>query len=370
MTWKQTYAARDWNSDFANWMGQLDDDVLIRDLSIPGTHDTAAKRGSTHFEESETQTWTIEQQLNNGIRFLDLRVKRKGSDELAMWHGGDFIWDYYDANSQNQLYFRTVYAKCVEWLAAHPRETIIVSIKDEEHEPSDFGTATALDLTNRVYTILTEVNRQYVTPTGFHGMWHNHDVSCTLGQTRGRVILWRRFAGTGGIDDLHTPGVDLVGLSEQYDNTKHAHTGHFVVQDYYKGSLQEKAESWLRLAHQAYASRHDEQNIGRRYQPLNFASKAGKTPQYNANVMNLLVTKWLGVSMNMPAGPLRQGKDPDPDKHRFRSGYGVIPFDFPDSNLIDYVIRTNFRYTYDIDAFEWGHEFRKRLIEEAATKDT
>jgi hypothetical protein len=79
-----------------NFPPSLEDDVLIRDLSIPGTHDSAAKRGFTRFERSETQAWNIEEQLSNGVRFLDLRVRIKGTTELAMWHGGDFIRDYYE----------------------------------------------------------------------------------------------------------------------------------------------------------------------------------------------------------------------------------------------------------------------------------
>src|SRR5262245_31557222 len=136
MAWQQKDPTHAWDNNRATWMSLLDDDVLIRDLSIPGTHDSTALKGMTHYEVSETQNWKVEEQLENGIRFLDLRVKRKddGSNELAMWHGSDFIYDPYSSNSHDQLYFRTVIEKCVDWLQRHSTETIIISVKDEEND--------------------------------------------------------------------------------------------------------------------------------------------------------------------------------------------------------------------------------------------
>jgi hypothetical protein len=128
----------------------------------------------------------------------------------------------------------------VQWLAAHPKETLIISIKNEQNEAKDFDSESALDIRSLVYTILTDVHRPHMSPTGFQGMWHNHNVSCILGQARGKVILWRRFAGEDNSEDASTPGVDLVDLSLSYDNTKKALPGNFLVQDYYQGSLKER----------------------------------------------------------------------------------------------------------------------------------
>jgi hypothetical protein len=56
MTWNQVNGPV-WDHDLSQWMSQLDDDLLIRDLSIPGTHDSAALRGFAHFDMSVTQDW-------------------------------------------------------------------------------------------------------------------------------------------------------------------------------------------------------------------------------------------------------------------------------------------------------------------------
>jgi hypothetical protein len=316
----------------------------------------------------------VETQLDNGIRFLDLRVKRKtASNELAMWHGDDFLYDPYRPDTQDQLYFRTVIEKCVEWLERHPRETLIISVKDEES--SGGGT----DLGRDVYRVLTEVNTQHKAPTNpkFHGMWHGHGVDCTLKQARGRLILWRRFVTPKEHDDLQFPGVDLTQLNYTYDNTKDAAladvngTKLVAVQDYYKGSLKDKMQALLSLANRAYDSRRDPHNVYNGLAVLNFVSKAGKKPSYNAQVLNPLLSRWLEQMTQRPTGAVRDPakSNADPDTSRFRSGYGVIPMDFPDKDLITQITQTNFRWTYQINAFESGSALWNELVGLAAKKD-
>jgi hypothetical protein len=362
-------------------MTQLDDNVLIRDLSIPGTHDSAAMKGYTHFEMSETQDWRVDAQLTNGIRFLDLRVKRKDtSGELAMWHGLDFIFDPFKPGTQDQLYFRKVIEECVAFLERNPSETIIISVKDEENSWDQFWSAAATDLGTRVYRILTDVNKKNNAPTNpnYHGMWHGSSVDCTLKEARGRLILWRRFTPPVKNDDASFPGVDLSELSGTYDKTRGATVADangnklFAVQDLYEGTLKDKMEVWLELANRAHDSRRDPNNGDRRLQCLNFASKAGKTPKYNANLMNPLINVWLTQMTVPPTGNVRNSQwgPNDPAAWRFRSGYGVIPMDFPDLALIDRIIQANFTWTYQINAFESGSALWGTLVQRAGISDS
>ena len=56
------------------WMKDVDDNTLITTMSIPGTHDS----GATHsiFDVAgKCQDTTIKQQLELGVRFLDLRLQ-------------------------------------------------------------------------------------------------------------------------------------------------------------------------------------------------------------------------------------------------------------------------------------------------------
>src|SRR5215471_3836160 len=64
-------------------------------MNIPGTHDSCAR--TNHFAYADKcQTWSITEQLNNGIRFLDLRLNYNNDNNrdahgftgYDIYHGG------------------------------------------------------------------------------------------------------------------------------------------------------------------------------------------------------------------------------------------------------------------------------------------
>ena len=71
------------------WISCLSDDLSLSEMSIPGTHNSAAYKiegswinraftgitGSISIDVWQTQDWTIEQQLRNGIRYFDVRLR-------------------------------------------------------------------------------------------------------------------------------------------------------------------------------------------------------------------------------------------------------------------------------------------------------
>ena len=77
-----------------NWMGLLDDQIPISRIKIPGTHNSTA--GPTLSKQSvvgyfggfaaKCQDMTIEKQLAEGIRYLDIRLILKG-ESLENYHG-------------------------------------------------------------------------------------------------------------------------------------------------------------------------------------------------------------------------------------------------------------------------------------------
>ncbi len=64
-----------------NWMATLDNNKLISDITIPGTHDTMAFYGGPM---AKCQAWSLMNQLKAGIRYLDLRVS---GFKLKIMHG-------------------------------------------------------------------------------------------------------------------------------------------------------------------------------------------------------------------------------------------------------------------------------------------
>lgn len=148
------------------WMASQPDATSLAALSIPGTHDSAA-RFEPQAGLAMTQDLTIAEQLAAGVRYLDLRC-RHVDDGFLLYHG---------AIDQNQT-FEELLATLTEFLDEHPTETIIASVK-EEATPS--GNTRPFDATFTSY--LTD-------------RWSTAPTVPTLGDVRGKVVLLRRFSST------------------------------------------------------------------------------------------------------------------------------------------------------------------------------
>ncbi len=102
---------------FPTWMSQLSDNRRLTEISIPGTHDSAAR---STISLAETQSMTITKQLEAGIRAFDIRC-RHINDAFAMHHDRIFL----------NLVFDDVLDMSCNFLRSNPRETIIMRIKEE-----------------------------------------------------------------------------------------------------------------------------------------------------------------------------------------------------------------------------------------------
>ncbi len=100
------------------WMKFLDDTVSITNISIPGSHNSCSYNTSSSF--SKCQTYDLEQQLNMGVRYLDLRFTLKNG-ELKMYHGWDNL----------NLPFETCLSTVKTFLEKHPSEIILLRLQRE-----------------------------------------------------------------------------------------------------------------------------------------------------------------------------------------------------------------------------------------------
>lgn len=112
-----------------SWMAMyLDDKAHVGDVSIPGTHDSAAYKmnGFSFFAEpwAKTQAWTITQQLNEGIRYLDLRV----NDDMSMHHGIAWV-------GENLRYHLK---EICRFLDQHPQDFVFVRLKAEQGNSNSY----------------------------------------------------------------------------------------------------------------------------------------------------------------------------------------------------------------------------------------
>lgn len=220
MTLKQVY---DDLHTPANWMAGVIGTTPVTALSIPGTHDSGTEKADLT-GMSHCQNFDIRRQLEDGIRFLDIRLSKvaapvRPDDPLSIFHG----------LAPCGITFGQVLDWCEEFLYRHPDETILMSVKNE-NSLGDISDAFATYL-NRYFYLYYRSNRL-----------------ATLDEARGRVVFFFRFPFS--IREGEIPGINpaRVGISFydwQDDVTfsfKNNEGQQFQIEDNYKSyDTREKA---------------------------------------------------------------------------------------------------------------------------------
>ncbi len=174
--------------DERNWMRDINGSTKLTHLTIPGTHDSAAFRTTSL---AETQDWSIRQQLENGIRFFDIRISNRiGSvNDFELRHGDIFLGSFNDL----------VMDEVESFLDAHDGEVIFMSIK---HEKPNFLADDGLDI--------SRLNQDYINAPGTKFYQHSITGSTELDTVRSHIVLFNRY----------TPNNDSVGIGWKNDLLK------------------------------------------------------------------------------------------------------------------------------------------------------
>jgi 1-phosphatidylinositol phosphodiesterase len=179
----------------ANWMSTIADSTLLSKMSIPGTHDTMTYE--TYLPWTRTQDTSLMQQLDDGIRYLDIRLGglQVGSGishgNLGVYHGSIYL---------DATFLTTVIATCQTFLAENPSETIIMSIKDEH----------ANGLTNNQFARIADTimkNSQKAGEAHNEPLFYTGTSVPELGTVRGQIVLLRRYP------DPHKEGINASSWS-------------------------------------------------------------------------------------------------------------------------------------------------------------
>lgn len=135
----------------------------------------------------QCQSMSLQHQLDSGIRVLDIRC-RHIDNVLTMHHGRIYL----------HLSFGHVLSTLATWLAAHPREAVLMRVR-QEHRPA--GNSRSFEDTYKSYM---QQYRQY--------MWEYREGNDnpSLGQIRGRVVLLQNFASTGMVGGLMAWGYSTM----------------------------------------------------------------------------------------------------------------------------------------------------------------
>jgi 1-phosphatidylinositol phosphodiesterase len=211
-----TVSAADLDTGLADWMSLVDDTTPITDMTIPGTHDSGAMY-EPFSGTAKTQDLGITEQLNIGVRYLDIRL-RHYQDSLVVHHGSIY----------QHLNFDDVLIEATAFLAEHPTETIFMQVS-EEYEA--YNNTRTFEETFVTY----ETNEEYAD------FWWTHSYLPELGDVRGKIVLLRRFSGSfwtsGGISVTGWSDNDEFDLYDTRSTRIH-------IQDYYKVKSTTNNNKW------------------------------------------------------------------------------------------------------------------------------
>ncbi len=293
----------------ADWMARLDDSLRLNEIVIPGSHDSATQYSQLAFV-TKCQALSIEEQLEAGYRYLDIRLgfgdtEEESARRLILMHGftkcrkGPMPWD-------GTLYLKDVLDQCEAFLEKHPGETVIFNVKYEHGtDPVEvFENSLILgELQERGDTVLLT------------------DTIPTLGEARGKLVLMRRFedqADLGAKSGIPACWPDQGGneavsrYSEKIDQNQYQ----LWVQDRYCYGTEDKWD--------AFRAGIQESELGPKRLSIHFLSTKGTAayghPYHFARQLNDRL-------MKLPSEELR----------------GWIIVDFGDAELAKHIWSANFK---------------------------
>lgn len=271
--------------DRSNWMSLLGQRMPLNAVIIPGTHDSGALYSIADVS-GKCQTLTVADQLQIGVRFLDIRLQLV-DNELCVVHS------FVDQKTK----FADMMADIAAFLRKNPSEFLIVSFKqDADPKRSDVAFAETLESLLREYDDI--LNSSTTLPA-------------TVGEARGKMHVIARYADA-------TLGVPCYDGWK--DDDSFVLNGLYIQDNYRVDSSEEKFYDIV--------TAFEEANTGEYALVLNYTScyLTGGFPPIYAGLPAHDIHFWLRESLPLTDGPL-----------------GVLLCDFMTSELADLIIGRNFQ---------------------------
>ncbi len=316
--------------DYGNWMSYLPDDMLINEINMPGTHDSGTRYCSSLASEpfARAQDWTIKEQLENGIRVLDVRLNipldvwnERNTGTTSTWerlyvYHGPIVMLKSDSRSMITAENMSL-ADIIEWttdfLKDHDKEVVVIKLQEEGGLPGPWDQATMDALSDFRKHCKEEYERNHGdVPYVFYAQG---DKIPTLHDVRGRIVFLTNEKDHGTDQKTYTKFEDhcdvmaswkKIWLSETFDRS---YTKQKLLP--YKttfGADKDNDDSW------------DEPRVKLVHTSSNTAPDPRGRPSAVAEAINPWVENYPFVRGNR---------------------YGWILMDFPTEKMIDKVIQTN-----------------------------
>lgn len=274
-----------------SWMAGLQDNISISKISIPGTHDSGARIDAPVVTgTAKTQDLSIAEQLNAGVRFLDIRC-RHIDNSFTIHHGAIY---------QN-LNFDDVLNACYAFLESHPSETIIMSVK-EEHDASNITRS------------FESTFDSYIQKNP--SKWDLGTNIPTLGEVRGKIRLLRRFSAQTA------KGINATSWADNTTFEINNPGAQLKVQDYYK--VTNNDDKWNGIYNLLNEAKSNTSN--RLF--INFTSG------YKPGIFGIPSIPTVSNAINPKLKTFFQSNT--------KGSYGIMPMDFVNAELAELIVKTNF----------------------------
>eukprot|EP01031_Cornospumella_fuschlensis_P032553 gene32553-39360_t len=291
------------------WMKRVANGTRITDLTIPGTHDSGTKNGPRDIVTQAvlghgviTQDLSIKEQLELGIRFLDIRCNNN-SRKFGIQHGP------FDIRNTT---FDEVLAVCKDFLAMNSSEIILMSVKEEgvARNPGPGG-------------FVGDFRENYANST--YPWYRGTDLPVFGEHSRGRIVLLNRF--NPSFTDF---GVSLAVEDDNFTAVSQPPGGiHYYIQDCYNLSIRRGDVDYKKKLHQIKT--HIDAACSGASQDfyLNFTSCVGP-------LLNNMAVYAIAEFINPGVEALIVSNNDE------RRRMGTLVMDFPTWSLINGLVESNF----------------------------
>jgi len=176
-----------------DWMTGLPDSSPLALVSIPATHDAGTALGMTGW--TRCQVLTIPAQLGLGVRGFDIRL-RQVNGILGIYHGQE----------SQKLSFQSVMEAFARFLAAHPKEFIVMRVREESKAVNPTQTFEA-----------AFAKQTQAEPFGklFYHATSRTEIP-TIGQVRGKIVLLDNY---GKLPDAIAYPNPTMSVQDDYDTS-------------------------------------------------------------------------------------------------------------------------------------------------------
>ncbi|MGP8214614.1 MAG: phosphatidylinositol-specific phospholipase C domain-containing protein [Bacteroidia bacterium] len=308
------------NSD---WMARLPDTISIADINIPGSHDAVAinRRHMTHYA---CQNISITEQLDSGIRMLDIRIKVKGHSpdyKFVTCHGNIF-GGLLKFNEYQSL--SSVFDECRDFLNKNTGEFIVMTLKIDDWNKKD---------KENMYAALHDLLSKYP-------VYNTTDASLpALGKVRGKIYLLSRIDtatnefGAPVAFPINTCGLVAGNSLRSYP---------VYIQDHYKDLTSQPENTKFDLVEKTFHVKKKEDNMV----VLNFASAIDGFMNLSKVYLQGKMLSYFG-SMDGATRPANLGW--------IMLNYGFWKFKtdkYNDLDIVKLIISSNFQYKEYPEKFE------------------